>query len=207
VAELVARFRGAFLAALRASPLATDAVHDLVRRLYRRRWVVYAKRAFGGADAVYRYLGRYTHHVGISNQRLVSLRGCAVVFRTRGDARMRLPVAEFATCFLDHVLPRGFRKVRHYGLLAPTNVRTRLTRAGQLLHKAPVPPAAPLPDSTPAPTRCLRGDHAGDPGLAPRPPGAARCRLSPAIVEPGSRAVWWGGGGCVRRAAVERVVG
>jgi hypothetical protein len=154
VAELAARFRGAFLSALRASPLATDAVLDLVRRLYRRRWVVYAKRAFGGAEAVYRYLGRYTHRVGLSNQRLVSLRGGAVVFRTRGDARMRLPGAEFAACFLHHVLPLGFRKVRHYGLLAPTNVRTRLARAGQLLHKAPVPPAAPLPDTTPAPARC-----------------------------------------------------
>jgi len=143
VAELAARFRGAFLSALRASPLATDAVLDLVRRLYRRRWVVYAKRAFGGAEAVYRYLGRYTHRVGLSNQRLVSLRGGAVVFRTRGDARMRLPVAEFAARLLNHVLPRGFRKVRHYGLLAPTNVHTRLARAGQLLRKAPVLPAAP----------------------------------------------------------------
>ena len=104
----------------------TDALH-------RTRWVVYAKRPFGGAEQVYRYLGRYTHRVAISNARILSATRDAVTFRTRGDAVATLPPLVFLRRFLQHVLPRGFVKIRHYGLLASGNVTTRLERARALL--------------------------------------------------------------------------
>src|SRR5277367_4250712 len=90
------------------------------------RWVVYAKRPFGGPAAVLAYLARYTHRVAIANSRLIALRDAAVTFkwkdyRLEGRDRqktMTLPVAEFIRRFLIHVLPSGFHRIRHYGLLA-----------------------------------------------------------------------------------------
>jgi hypothetical protein len=87
-------------------------------------WVVYAKPPFGGPGRVLKYLARYTHRVAISNHRLVSLDDGYVTFRYKDYAddhrrkTMRLPADEFLRRFLQHVLPRGFVKVRHYGLLA-----------------------------------------------------------------------------------------
>jgi hypothetical protein len=89
-------------------------------------WVVYAKRPFAGPAAVLAYLSRYTHRVAIANSRLIGLDDQAVTFkwkdyRARGrcrHGRMTLPVAEFMRRFLLHVLPRGFHRIRHYGLLA-----------------------------------------------------------------------------------------
>jgi hypothetical protein len=89
-------------------------------------WVVYAKRPFGGPAAVLAYLARYTHRVAIANSRLIALRDGAVTFkwkdyRIKGRDRqktMTLPVAEFIRRFLIHVLPSGFHRIRHYGLLA-----------------------------------------------------------------------------------------
>ena len=90
------------------------------------KWVVYSKRPFGGPAAVLAYLARYTHRVAISNSRLIALRDGAVTFkwedyRIKGRDRqktMTLPVAEFIRRFLIHVLPSGFHRIRHYGLLA-----------------------------------------------------------------------------------------
>ena len=104
-----------------------------LRRLYRKSWVVYAKRPFGGPEQVIRYLGRYTHRVAISNARLVATDGAQVTFRTRGTHTVTLSGVEFLRRFLDHVLPDGFVKIRHYGLLASSKVRTRLARARALL--------------------------------------------------------------------------
>jgi hypothetical protein len=130
--------------------------------LWRTDWVVYAKRPFGDADQVFRYLGRYTHRVGISNQRLVSAGDNAVVFRTKGAATCTVAPQEFIRRFLLHVLPRGFVKIRHFGLLAPGNVTTKLAAARRAL----APAAAPAPFATVAE---IVADAAGDPPAVPPP--------------------------------------
>jgi hypothetical protein len=109
-------------------------------------WVVYAKQPFGGPAQVLKHLGRYTHRIAISNARLVSLIDAVVQFRwkdyaDRGHTKiMALDVDEFLRRFLLHVLPRGFVRIRHFGLLANRQRRTAITRARQLLG-APTPAA------------------------------------------------------------------
>ena len=105
----------------------------LVRELKRQDWVVYAKKPFGGPAQIVNYLGRYTHRVAISSSRLISVSNHQIVFRTRGVKTCSLTPDEFIRRFLLHVLPHQFFKIRHYGLLAPANVNTRLLRAQQLL--------------------------------------------------------------------------
>lgn len=97
--------------------------------LYRKAWVVYAKRPFAGPEQVFKYLGRYTHRVGISNHRLVSFDAHEVCFRTKDGKQVTVAAAEFIRRFLLHVLPDGFVKIRHYGLHASSNVRTKLAEA------------------------------------------------------------------------------
>ena len=106
----------------------------LCSTLYRSAFVVYAKRPFGGPEQVLRYLGRYTHRVAISSSRLVSADDAAVVFRTHGQQTTTLRPDEFVRRFLLHVLPDGFRKIRHFGLLAPANVSTRLAAAQRIVN-------------------------------------------------------------------------
>ena len=117
-----------------------QAFKRLLDGLYAKKWVVYAKRAFGGAEQVVRYLGRYTHRTGISNQRLISMDNEVVRFRTRGDKVANVTPAEFIRRFLLHVLPKGFVKIRHYGLLASGNVNTRLVAARRVLGAEDPPP-------------------------------------------------------------------
>jgi hypothetical protein len=116
-------------------------------QLYRIDWVVYAKKPFGGPEHVFRYLGRYTHRVGISNQRLISFDGNNVCFRTKGGKTVTIEAVEFVRRFLLHVLPHGFVKIRHLGLLAAKNAMTRLEVARRCLsacagvtQPAPTPP-------------------------------------------------------------------
>jgi Putative transposase len=96
----------------------------LVQKLYRQDWMVYAKAAFGGSAAVLRYLGRYTHRVAISNHRLAAHEGDQVTFRWKDYARgnkqrlMTLSAEEFLRRFVQHVLPRGFVRIRQFGFLA-----------------------------------------------------------------------------------------
>jgi predicted RNA-binding Zn-ribbon protein involved in translation (DUF1610 family) len=105
-------------------------------------WVVYAKRPFAGPAAVLAYLSRYTHRVAISNQRLLALDERGVTFRWKdyratGKSRhktMTLGADEFMRRFLLHVLPSGFHRIRHYGLLANAGRREHLARARDLLH-------------------------------------------------------------------------
>ena len=138
---LGALFRGKFLDGLekmRARGLLGDALNDRAARrrrarLYDKSWVVYAKRPFGGAEHVYRYLGHYSHRVAISNARLISADDHTVVFRTRGQDTVALSPVEFIRRFLEHRLPRGFVKIRHGGLFSPSNVNGRLARAKALL--------------------------------------------------------------------------
>ncbi len=110
----------------------------------KKSWVVYAKRSFGEARHVLRYLGRYTHRVGISNQRMVSMSDDGLVtFRTKNGKTVTLPGQEFLARFVEHVLPKQFVKIRHVGLMAASNVSTKLARARELLEgPAPAPPSA-----------------------------------------------------------------
>ena len=104
-------------------------------------WVVYAKRPFAGPKAVLAYLSRYTHRVAISNSRLLSMDDRGVTFRwkdyrAKGKTRhkaMTLAPEEFMRRFLLHVLPGGFHRIRHYGLLANGSRKTNLARARELL--------------------------------------------------------------------------
>jgi len=108
------------------------AFHTLLGSLRRREWVVYSKPPFGGPEHVLKYLARYTHRVAISNGRLLSLENGQVRFRWRdsrhGNRRsvMTLDAVEFIRRFLLHVLPAGFVKIRHFGLLANRNRRQAL---------------------------------------------------------------------------------
>lgn len=110
-----------------------DAFNRLKDQLYRKDWVVYAKQPFAGPQHVFNYLGRYTHRVAISNQRLVSIDDQKVCFVTKNGQHFSLSHQEFIRRFLLHVLPTGFVKIRHYGLLAPINVRGRWVLAQRLL--------------------------------------------------------------------------
>lgn len=100
---------------------------ELRQHLYEKQWVVYAKRPFGGPGQVIEYLGRYTHKVAISNHRLQSMENGKISFSYK-DYRdgsktktMTLGVNEFLRRFCMHILPKGFRKIRHYGILASRN--------------------------------------------------------------------------------------
>jgi Putative transposase/Transposase zinc-binding domain len=109
--------------------------------LRKAEWVVYAKRPFGGPEAVLAYLSRYTHRVAIANSRLIALDDTGVTFRwkdyrAKGRERfklMTLAVDEFIRRFLIHVLPSGFHRIRHYGLFANGGRAENIARARQLL--------------------------------------------------------------------------
>jgi hypothetical protein len=135
-------------------------------------WVVYAKKPFAGPRQVLRYLSRYTHRIAISNHRLVSADENGVAFnykdyRIEGPARyktMTLTTDEFIRRFLIHVLPKGFHRIRHYGLLASANRAANIAHARQLLSvpsrpKQPETPAAALdePRVLPRPCPCCGG--------------------------------------------------
>ena len=123
------------------------AQRTLLATLRKKAWVVYAKRPFGGPAQVLEYLGRYTHRSAISNERLVSLDSSSVRFRFKDYARagkrkvLALDPLEFLRRFALHVLPRGFNRIRHYGLIANRNKRALLARARAALH-APAPERA-----------------------------------------------------------------
>jgi hypothetical protein len=114
--------------------------------LGRKNWFVYAKPPFAGPQAVLAYLARYTHRVAISNSRLISLDERGVVFRYKdyrrdGQARhriMTLAPDEFIRRFLLHTLPKGFHRIRHYGLLASATCKANIARARELI-AAPTP--------------------------------------------------------------------
>ena len=109
--------------------------------LSKKRWFVYAKRPFAGPKAVLAYLSRYTHRVAISNSRLIAVDQRSVTFKVKdyrieGPGRyttMTLDVGEFIRRFLIHVLPKGFHRIRHYGLLASGKRAETIARARELL--------------------------------------------------------------------------
>src|SRR5215468_1653464 len=150
------QFRGATL------PLApAEAFARWLDPLWATDWVVYAKPPFAGPRQVISYLGRYTHRVAISHERLVALKDDQVLFQWR-DARqghhlkvMALPAPEFIRRFLLHVLPAGFVRMRHYGVLGNRDRAKRLGLCRTILH-VEVPPPTP-PASTPALMQRLTG--------------------------------------------------
>jgi hypothetical protein len=162
-------FRGKFLAGLRGLlgsgqlllPGCLAALADAHARaawyatLLAKDWVVYAKRPFGGPAQVLKYLARYTHRVAISNSRLLELRDGRVTFRYKdyADAQrpktMTLDADEFLRRFVQHVLPGGFVKVRHYGLLANRHRAERLALCRRLLLVANVVALVPDAQATP----------------------------------------------------------
>lgn len=143
VAAISKVFRGKFLEGFielwraRKLDLTEHESQSLMREAKKHDWVVYAKRPFGGPQQIVSYLGRYTHRVAISSSRLLSVTDDRIVFRTRGEKTCALTPEEFLRRFLLHTLPHQFFKIRHYGLLAPGNVNTRLVRAQELLGPLP----------------------------------------------------------------------
>jgi hypothetical protein len=141
-------YRGKFLAGLRALhaqgklrlPALLEASFTAwLSPLYAKDWVVYAKPPFGGPEQVLKYLARYTHRVALSNHRLAKLEDGRVTFRYRDYADSRkeklltLSAEEFLRRFVQHVLPKGFMKIRHYGLLSSRQREARLQLARRLL--------------------------------------------------------------------------
>jgi hypothetical protein len=128
------------------------AFNRLLAALRAREWWVYAKPPFGGPEQVLAYLGRYTHRVAISNHRLLSLKDGDVTFSWKDYARgnqqstMTLKTDEFMRRFLLHVLPRGFQRIRQFGLLANRRRAEQLARCRQLLGAA-TQATEPLPSN------------------------------------------------------------
>jgi len=141
-------FRAKFLQALRQAgeagallrdPANTDpARRQRLQALRRHDWVVYAKPPLAGPAAVLDYLSRYTHRTAIGNERLLAIAGDKVVLRVRADATggkrsIAMDGEQFIRRLLQHVLPPGFKRIRHYGLLAPAAKTQRLALAWRLL--------------------------------------------------------------------------
>jgi len=155
VRALSSVFRGKFLDALDTArgQLRHDAAQsdtawrNLFAALRRHDWVVYAKQPLGGPAQVLEYLGRYTHRVAISNERILGMENDIVRFRVRDSAHdnrkrtVRMEADEFIGRFLLHVLPGGFKRIRHYGLLGPAHKAANLAAARAAL-EAPAPDVA-----------------------------------------------------------------
>ena len=169
---------------------AADRRHRWLRQLRRQRWVVYSQAPFAGPRKLVDYLGRYTYRVALGNERLVDCADGQVTFRYRdrrdGDRQKTavLPAEEFLHRFLQHVLPDGFYRVRHYGLLANRGKRQRLAWCRKLLGAGPRPVAAAEPRTAREWLRQVLGievsrcPHCGaelrsEPLLVVRPPVAA----------------------------------
>lgn len=148
-------FRGKFVAALEAArndgalrevpALAAAPWRELKQQLFRHDWVVYAKEPLGGPAQVLEYLSRYTQRVAISNAWILGMDGETVRFRVRdvqhGKRTACLPASTFIGRFLRHVLPQGFKRIRHYGLLGSAHKAAHLTAARAALN-APIPEPA-----------------------------------------------------------------
>lgn len=147
-----------------------QAFERLMARLAKARWVVYAKAPFRRVEHVLAYLGRYTHRVAISNGRLVGVTPSSVTFRTKDGKTHTVTPVEFLSRFIQHVLPDGFKKIRHYGLYASSaRDELELTHAG-LESLAASLSTTPLP--RPTWQQLLRELTGRDVDLCPRCGGA-----------------------------------
>ena len=147
-------FRATFLRKLQACIEADQIMvnpHNwkvLKRKLYRKKWVVFAKRPFAGPQQVVNYLGKYTHRIAISNQRLIKVQQDRVYFHYKDYRKghnkvMKLEVVEFLRRFCLHILPLGFRRIRHYGFLSNGQKSHMLALARQSLAVAPLSASSP----------------------------------------------------------------
>lgn len=147
-----------------------------LKPLHDAEWVVYAKPPFGGPQQVLEYLGRYTHRVAISNQRLLSLDRDQVTFQWKDYRRpeqpkvMRLAADEFIRRFLMHVLPPGFQRIRHFGYLANRNRKPKLRLCRKLLR-------APVTELLPSPEACRQLLETLDSATPPRCPQCGRGQM------------------------------
>jgi len=153
-------FRGKFLEGLKSllaaqqvtAPLHSD-ITSLIHKLYEKDWIVYAKAPFGGPQQVIEYLGRYTHKVAISNHRIQSAdeQAGTVTFGYKDYAdqgkqkQMTLEIKEFIRRFEQHILPRGFTKIRSYGYISNRGRTKRITTILQYLEIPAHPPAVKVP--------------------------------------------------------------
>jgi putative transposase/transposase-like zinc-binding protein len=160
-----------------------------LRPLFRKDWVVYAKRPFGGPEYVLQYLGRYTHRVAISNHRLVSFADGKVTFRWRDSAHnneqklLILALHEFLRRFLLHLLPQGFVRIRNFGFLANRRRATLLPLCFHLLGTAQKPSAQPDASSTNSSADLWRCPQCGGPMMVIERLTAAEIQLrSPPAV-------------------------
>jgi len=186
-------FRGKFVAALKReerlrfqgslTPLAQPKTFAAwLRPLFRKDWVVYSKRPFGGPEYVLQYLGRYTHRVAISNHRLISFADGKVTFRWRDSAHhneqklLTLSLDEFLRRFLLHLLPKRFVRIRNFGFLANRRRATSLPLCFQLL---------PSPSAPQARQDCSTTDGAKDLWRCPQCAGPMVIieRLTPAEIQ------------------------
>jgi hypothetical protein len=176
-------FQGKYLAALArlrsahrltfagtSAVLAEDAAWAaFLHRLYATPWVVYAKPPWGGPEQVLKYLSRYTHRVAIANSRLVFVGDGVVRFRYKDYAAdgttkvMELQAEEFLRRFLLHVVPPGFVRIRHFGLLANRTRQEKLTRCRQLLAVVAAAATAVLPTNTREPSAPAGAANAAPP--------------------------------------------
>jgi len=181
VRALAKAFRGKFLDALKTAFAAGElrfpgqlknlstprAFAALLRQSCRQKWVVYAKRPFGGPEHVLRYLGNYTHRIAISNHRLVEMANGQVSFRWRDSAHnnkkrvMKLRVEEFLRRFFLHVLPAGFVRIRHFGFMANRQRQQRLAMCRKLLNALPPPDIMNGSSETPSRTEFWRCPNCG----------------------------------------------
>jgi len=166
LAEVHAAGRLAFFGDLDSlSDRTAFAVH--LAPLRRKNWFVYAKPPFAGPEAVLAYLARYTHRVAISNSRLLTLDERGVTFRYKdyrrdGQARYRtmtLAPGEFIRRFLLHTLPKGFHRIRHYGLLASAGCKANIARARELIAASVLPGDTPTEHNNPDQTAGVATDH------------------------------------------------
>lgn len=153
-----ALFRGKFLDALRqahqrnllrfegtcAALAQPEAFARLTGQLYATKWLPFAQAPEAGPKHLFQYLGRYIYRVAISDQRLIHVDSQSVTFATKDGNTCTLDGPEFVYRFVQHVLPQGFTKVRHYGLYASGNVRTRLAKARAVLEQRNHPDRIPV---------------------------------------------------------------
>jgi hypothetical protein len=192
-------FRGKYLAALErmhkgdrlrfigqcAGLIESETWQSLLATLHQTRWVVYAKPPFGGPERVLKYLSRYTHRVAISNRRLSFVGDGVVRFAWKDYAdhnahkEMTLPAAEFLRRFLLHVVPRGFMRIRHYGIVANRHREQKLMRCRELLGVAVIAPSQEPIESHDIDSHgeAVDADNDGAPPLAPCPICRARMRI------------------------------
>jgi hypothetical protein len=166
-------FRGKFVAGLRRTfdnqqlrffgecwPLSEEKnFKKFLRTLFHQEWVVYAKPPFGGAEHVLHYLARYTHRVAISNHRLLAVSDTSVVFRWKDYAHqsrqrtMTLSADEFLRRFVQHVLPKGFPRIRYFGWMANRKRGKLLPLCRRLLNQQ-IPSNSATSDIKPALWNC-----------------------------------------------------